>query len=80
MINDFLIKRIVTDSKTFEGKPTIRNTRVTVEHVLGMMADGSTTQEIIENYPFLEEEDIRACVMYAWSIVSNEKIEILNKI
>jgi len=72
-------ERIVTNSKTFAGKPTIRDTRVAVEHVLGMMADGATELEIIQNYPFLEEEDIRACIFYAQGIVSHERIEPLNK-
>ncbi|MFP4444519.1 MAG: DUF433 domain-containing protein [Spirochaetia bacterium] len=44
-----------------------------------MMADGATEQEIMQNYPFLEEEDIRACILYAKDIVSHERVEPLNK-
>jgi uncharacterized protein (DUF433 family) len=72
-------ERIVTDTKTYAGKPTIRDTRVAVEHILGMMADGTTEQEILENYPFLEVEDIRACILYAQSIVSHERVEPIDK-
>jgi uncharacterized protein (DUF433 family) len=79
MGNNLIVDRIVTDNKTFAGKPTIRDTRVAVEHVLGMMADGSTEQEILENYPFLEADDIRACILYALYIVSHEQIEPLYK-
>lgn len=69
--------RIRTDPKTFGGKPTVRDTRVAVEHVLAMLADGATSEEIIRDYPFLDEEDIRACIGYAWQIVSHEHIEPL---
>ncbi|MFP4364135.1 MAG: DUF433 domain-containing protein [Spirochaetia bacterium] len=79
MKNNIISERIVSDNKTFAGKPTIRNTRVAVEHVLGMMADGATELDILKNYPFLETEDIRACILYAQHIVSHEQIETLHK-
>ena len=63
---DELTVRIRTDSKTYAGKPIVRNTRVAVEHVLAMLADGTTTEELLREYPFLEEADIRACLAYAW--------------
>ena len=72
-------ERIRTDYKTFAGKPTIRDTRVAVEHVLGMLADGTSNEEILANYPFLQEEDIRACIMYAWLIISHEQIDSVYK-
>ena len=74
---DQLTVRIQTDGKTFAGKPTIRDTRVAVEHVLAMLADGATTEQLLREYPFLEEADIRACLAYAWQIVSPEDIEII---
>ena len=49
--------RIRTDPGTFGGKPTIRDTRVAVEHVLAMLADGVSSEEIIREYPFLDEKD-----------------------
>ena len=79
MDKSLIESRIVTNNKTFAGKPTIRDTRVAVEHVLGMMADGATEQEILKNYPFLEEKDIRACILYAQYIISRERIEPLRK-
>lgn len=75
MTNAQVMQRIVSDPKTFSGKPTVRDTRVAVEHVLGMMADGASVEEILSSYPFLEPADIQACVAYAWKIVSHEKSE-----
>ena len=74
---DQLTVRIQTDGKTYAGKPSIRDTRVAVEHVLAMLADGATTEQLLREYPFLEEADIRACLVYAWQIVSQEDIEII---
>jgi uncharacterized protein (DUF433 family) len=79
MERDETLTRIRTDAKTLAGKPTIRDTRVAVEHVLGMMADGATADEVLSNYPFLEPEDVQACVAYAWKLVSQEEIEPLRK-
>ena len=56
--------RIRTNAATFAGKPTVRDTRVAVEHVLAMLADGATTEQILQEYPFLEAEDIRACLAH----------------
>ena len=55
----------------------MRDTRVAVEHVLAMLADDATTEQILEEYPFLEVEDIRACLAYAWRLVSQEEIETI---
>lgn len=74
---DHLTDRIQTDTRTYAGKPTVRNTRIAVEHVLAMMVDGATTEELLREYPFLEAADIRACLAYAWRIVSQEEIETI---
>jgi uncharacterized protein (DUF433 family) len=79
MKKNLIDERIVSDHKTYDGKPTIRNTRVAVEHILGMMADGATEEEILENYPFLEKDDIRACIRYAQQIISREQIEPIHR-
>lgn len=49
------------------GKPCIRGLRITVADVLGWLADGQSTGEILEDFPELEETDIRACLAYAAS-------------
>ena len=70
-----LLKRITVNPTIFRGKPIIRGHRIAVEHILGMMVAGSTVEEILEGYPILEEQDIRACIAYAHRIVANETIE-----
>ena len=47
------------------GKPCIRNLRITVYDVLGWLANGMTTQEIIEDYPELDDADVTACLLFA---------------
>jgi uncharacterized protein (DUF433 family) len=69
------IKRITVDPAIFRGKPIIRGRRIAVEHILGMIAEGSTIEELLEGYPFLEREDIQACLKYAHRIVAQERIE-----
>ena len=72
-----LTNRIQSNSKTYAGKPTVRDTRVAVEHVLAMLADGATPDELLAEYPFLEAADIRACLAYASRLVSREEIETI---
>ncbi len=58
-----LLERITADPNIFGGKPIIRGRRLAVEHVLGMLAAGDTIQTILEGYPWLEPEDVRACLL-----------------
>ena len=60
-----LLQRITVNPRTFGGKPIIRGRRLAVEHVLGMMAAGDTSETILEGYPWLEPEDIQACLLFA---------------
>ena len=60
-----LLKRITIDPGIFGGKPIIRGMRIAVEHVLGMLAAGSTAESILEHYPYLEAEDIQAALVCA---------------
>lgn len=59
-----LLKRITFDPEIFNGKPIFRGKRIAVEHILGMLAAGSTIEELLEGYPFLEKEDIHACMSF----------------
>lgn len=70
-----LIKRITINHEVFGGKPIVRGKRIAVEHILGMLAAGSTIEEILEGYPFLEKDDIQACLIYAYRISANERYE-----
>ena len=49
----------------FGGKPIVRDMRIAVEHIFGMLAAGDTAQSILNDYPFLEPEDIQACLVFA---------------
>lgn len=60
-----LLSRITINSQVMVGKPTIRGTRLTAEHLLKALAAGLSFEELQEDYPFLEEEDIAAVLLYA---------------
>ena len=62
---DELLQRIVIDPKRMVGKPTIRGTRLTVEYVLNLLANGASFDEILEEYNGLTEADIYACLLFA---------------
>ena len=72
-----LLVRITVNPAIFGGKPIIRGRRLAVEHVLGMLAAGDTTDTILRGYPWLESDDIRACLVYARRLVGHERIEPL---
>lgn len=76
MTDEELLKRITFNPAIFGGKPIIRGMRIAVEHILGMLAAGSTAEELLDGYPFLEKEDIQACLGYAHRIVAHERIEL----
>ena len=64
-----LLKRITINPNVCFGKPTIRNKRYPVEMILDLLSAGMTTEEILEDYPDLEKEDIHACLTFASSLV-----------
>lgn len=70
-----LLERITINPAIFGGKPIIRGRRLAVEHVLGMLAAGDKSEEILAAYPWLEADDIRACLAYAHRLVAHERIE-----
>lgn len=66
-----LLERIVLDPDVMVGKPVIRGTRLTVEFILGLLAQGATEDEILDEYHNLTQEDIRACLTFASESVSD---------
>ena len=70
-----LLTRITINPEIFGGKPIVRGRRLAVEHVLGMLAAGDTAETILEGYPWLEPEDVQACLVYAKRVVGHERIE-----
>jgi uncharacterized protein (DUF433 family) len=70
-----LLKRITVDANIFGGKPIIRGRRLAVEHVLGMLAAGDNPETILHGYPWLELDDLHACLVYARRLVGHERVE-----
>ncbi len=60
-----VLDRIVVDPEVVHGRPSIRGTRMRVTDVLSLLAAGATEAEILEDYPYLTADDIRACLAYA---------------
>ena len=74
MEND-LLKRITLNPNVCFGKPTIRNKRYPVEVILDLLSSGMTIEEILEDYPDLESEDVKACLVFAARLVKVKNIE-----
>ena len=72
-----LLGRITVNQAIFGGKPIIRGRRLAVEHILGMLAAGDKPEVLLEGYPWLEPEDIQACLLYARKVIGHERIEPL---
>ena len=66
--------RIVLDPDVLAGKPVVRGTRLSVEFIIGLMADGWSEANILANYPGLTRDDIAACLAYARDILQSEKV------
>jgi uncharacterized protein (DUF433 family) len=60
-----LMERIETNPKVMTGKPVIKGTRLTVEYILNLLGQGTTREEILEEYKGLKQEDIQACLLFA---------------
>lgn len=69
-----LVERIKFDKNILAGKPIIRGLRIPVSMILELLAKGATNQEILEDYPELEPEDIQAALFYAYYLVSQEEV------
>lgn len=69
-----LTDRIVVDPKILTGKPVVRGTRISVEFVVDLLAAGWSHAQILESYPNLSEQDIRACLAYAGELLREEKV------
>ncbi|MBP6602876.1 MAG: DUF433 domain-containing protein [Verrucomicrobiales bacterium] len=76
MKQEKLLDRITCDPELFGGKPIIRGRRLAVEHVLEMLAAGDDRETILSGYPWLEAEDVQACLVYASLLARHERIEL----
>ena len=69
-----LLSRITTNPNVCKGKPCIRDMRFTVTQLLELLASGMSFTEILSDYPYLEKEDIEACLLYASKIADAKNI------
>jgi len=67
-------ERIVVDPKVMVGKPVIKGTRIPVDAIIKRLADGMSIRDILEEYPNLTENDIKAALRYAARMVSGEEV------
>ena len=72
-----LLQRVSVDPRIYSGKPIVRGRRLAVEHVLGMLAAGDDHETILRGYPWLDPQDILACLAYARRVVGRERVEPL---
>jgi uncharacterized protein (DUF433 family) len=70
----YLNDRITLDPAVLAGKPVVRGTRISVEFIIGLLAEGWTEADILRNYPGLTHEDIVSCLAYARDILASEKV------
>lgn len=69
-----LLTRITFNKDVLCGKPLIRGLRISVEMILELLANGATEEEILEDYPELESDDLRAALLYAHHMVAREDV------
>ncbi len=67
-------QRIILDPAVVAGKPIIAGTRISVEFILDLLAQGWSEADVLENYPHITREDIIACIAYARDIVKSERV------
>lgn len=67
-------ERIAVDPNVLVGKPVVKGTRLAVEFIVDLLAQGWSEEEILRNYPGLTSEDIKACLRYASAVLHAEKI------
>ena len=74
MIKQSLLKRIEINPEIMLGKPVIKGTRLTVSIIVEKIAYGASFEEILEQYPFLEKNDINAALLYAAKLMETEEV------
>lgn len=74
---DNLLKRITINPNVAHGNPTIRNSRYTVGAILEYLAGGDTVEDILNEFPDLEKDDVLACLAYASAAMKLKDIEVL---
>ena len=75
MSDEGVMKRITSRPDVFGGKPILRGMRISVELVLSLLAQGESWEAILDDYPDLEREDIRACLAYAHAVIAHDSLD-----
>jgi uncharacterized protein (DUF433 family) len=78
MTDPTLLKRITVRPEVFGGKPIIRDMRLSVEFILSLLAQGVSPEAIVEDYPGLEPDDIRACIAYAHAVIARDMLDAVS--
>jgi len=73
-MNDHDLDRIIVDPRILVGKPVVRGTRIAVEFVIELLAEGWSNEQILSNYPHLTRPDIVACLRYAGALMKQERV------
>ena len=77
MLDESLLKRITVNPEIFGGKPIIRGMRISVELILSLLAQGESQEMILDDYPDLELDDIRACLAYAHAVIAHDSLDVV---
>ncbi len=72
--NNDLLKRITARPDVFGGKPIVRDMRISVDLILSLLAQGVSPEAILDDYPDLEWDDIRACTAYAHAVIAGDSL------
>jgi uncharacterized protein (DUF433 family) len=76
--NQDLLRRITTRPDVFGGKPIVRDMRISVELILSLLSQGATQEELLDDYPGLEPEDIQACIAYAHAVIAKDRLDTIS--
>ena len=72
------LERITVNPEIFSGKPIIRGMRISVELILSLLAQGESFEDILEDYPDLQAEDLHACLAYAHSVIARDSLDAVH--
>jgi uncharacterized protein (DUF433 family) len=75
MAHSELLKRITANPAIFGGKPIVRGMRISVELILGLLAQGASWDDLLTDYPDLEVDDLRACLAYAHAVIAHDSLD-----
>jgi uncharacterized protein (DUF433 family) len=72
-----LLSRITVRPEVFGGKPLVRGLRISVETILDVLSQGESMDDLLDDYPGLEPEDVLACLAYARAVIANDSLDAI---